>query len=178
MITNACHSVFFLHDFKLFKVLKFSVSQFHFSEMLFLFIPIWDIFYTCMCTYSIVRMRDQIRIYTRKSIGSSARNKHPLKDSYSHLSRFTCTIALYLFKSLIPYTIHNFLGNLKIDLILKCLTSKLQKTRLVRNADVQTKFPSITMTENIPSHCMNTPRNPPIHRNTPMTHYAILNNLA
>ena len=81
-------------------------------------------------------------------------------------------------KSLIPYTIHNFLGNLKIDLILKCLTSKLQKTRLVRNADIQTKFPSTTMTKNIPSHCMNTPRNPPVHRNTPMTHYAILNNLA
>ena len=52
---------FFLHDFKLFKVLKFSVSQFNFSEMLFLFIHTWDIL------YSIVRMRDQIRIYTRKS---------------------------------------------------------------------------------------------------------------
>ena len=164
-------------DFKLFKVLKFSVSQFNFSEMLFLFIHTWDILYTCMCTYSIVRMRDQIRIYTRKSSQLRQKQTPPQRQLFTSFKVYLYKCIVFV-KSLIPYTIHNFLGNLKIDLILKCLTSKLQKTRLMRNADIQTKFPSTTMTKNIPSHCMNTPRNPPVHRNTPMTHYAILNNLA
>ena len=181
MITNACHIVFFLHDFKLFKVLKFSVSQFNFSEMLFLFIHTWDILYTCMYTYSIVRMRDQIRIYTRKSsqlcYKTIFKTNTPSKTAI-HIFQGLPVQCIVFVKSLIPYTFHNFLGNLKIDLILNCLTSKQQKARVGRNADVQTKFPSTTMTKNIPSHCMNTPRNPPVHRNTPMTHYAILNNLA
>ena len=77
-------------------------------------------------------------------------------------------------KSLIPYTFHNFLGNLKIDLILKCLTSKLQK----RMPTFRPSFHQQQWLRISPANCMNTPRNPPVHRNTPMTHYAILNNLA
>ena len=127
---------------------------------------------TCMCTYSIVRMRDRIRIYTRKFRQLCQKQTPPQRQLFTSFKVYLYKCIVFV-KSLISYTFHNFLGNLKIDLILKCLTSK----RLVRNADVQTKFPSITMTKNIPSHCMNTPRNPPVHRNTPMTHYAILNNL-